>query len=65
MGNNGPYSKARTVGGLLLLGLVVVLFLIDAFLVDYHVDSIHLGLLLGTALLLLGVEAGRRLLGGS
>jgi hypothetical protein len=51
-------------GGLLLIGLVVALALIDAISVEYSVDSIQLGLLLGTGLVLLGVEAGRKLLGG-
>jgi len=49
---------------LLLLGLIAVLFLFDYSSVDFALDSIQLGLLLGTALLLLGVEAGRRLIGG-
>jgi hypothetical protein len=58
-----PFSKPRAIGGLALLGLVAVLFLIDAASPDFSIDSIQLGLLLGTALLLLGVEAGRKLLG--
>lgn len=59
------YGRARTYGGLGALSVAGLLLLIDAFSAEYHVDSIHLGFLLGTALLLLGVEAGRRLLGGS
>jgi hypothetical protein len=66
-GSNGrgtaPFNQARAIGGLLLLGLASVLALIDAFRPDFTVDSIQFGLLLGTALLLLGVEAGRKLLG--
>lgn len=58
------YGKARIAGGLALIGLVIVLALLDAFRTDYSVDSIQLGLLLGTGLVLLGVEAGRKLLGG-
>lgn len=57
------YGRARIAGGLLLIGLVMVLALIDAVSVDYAIDSIQLGLLLGTGLVLLGVEAGRKLLG--
>lgn len=58
-----PFSQARAIGGLALLGLVIVLALIDAISPAFNVDSIQLGLLLGTSLLLLGVEAGRKLLG--
>jgi hypothetical protein len=58
-----PYfGRARTVAGLLLIGLVAVLSTIDAFDDRFQLDSIQLGLILGTALLLLGVEAGKRLL---
>ncbi len=63
-GSNGyNYGRARVAGGLALIFLVVVLTLIDALNPTYSVDSIQLGLLLGTGLVLLGVEAGRRLLG--
>jgi hypothetical protein len=58
------YGRARIAAGLMLIGLVIVLALIDALSFDYSVDSIQLGLLLGTGLVLLGVEAGRKLLGG-
>lgn len=65
-GSGGPpyYGRARIAGGLVLIFLVVALTLLDAFRNDYQVDSIQLGLLLGTGLVLLGVEAGRKLLGG-
>jgi hypothetical protein len=55
-----PFSRARTWGGLGMLALVVLLYVMDAVSLDFHVDSIQLGLLLGSALLLLGVEAGKR-----
>lgn len=62
-GQDRPYfGRARTAAGLLLVVLVSVLGLLDAWSVEFQFDSIQLGLLLGTALLFLGVEAGRRLL---
>jgi hypothetical protein len=58
-GRNGgqPFNKARIVGGLALLAVVVVVYVTGR-----PMDPIQLGLLLGTAMLLLGVEAGKRLL---
>ena len=59
-----PYfGRARTAAGLLIVVLVSVLGLLDAWSPEFQFDSIQLGLLLGTALLFLGVEAGKRLLG--
>ena len=57
----GDFRRARTAAGLLLVGLVVILAVLDASSRDFSVDSIQLGLLIGTALLFLGVEAGRKL----
>lgn len=62
--NGQYYGRARIAGGVILLLLVVVLSIIDAASDKFQLDSIQLGLILGTALLLLGVEAGRKLLGG-
>lgn len=56
------YVKARVIAGLALIGLVVVLFLVGAANTAYKVDSIQLGLLLGTAGLFLGVEGLKKLL---
>jgi hypothetical protein len=56
-----PFNRPRVIGGLALLGLVVLLYVFDALLVDFSVDSIQLGLLLGSALLMLGVEGGKAL----
>jgi hypothetical protein len=57
------YGRARIAGGLALIGVVIAIVLLDAMRSDFTTDSIQLGLLLGTGLLLLGVEAGRKLLG--
>ena len=56
---NGPYNygRARVAGGLLLIALVALLTLLDALRADYMLDSIQLGLILGTGGTLLGVEA--------
>lgn len=59
-----PFHKPRVIGGLLILALVVLLYVMDFASPEFSVDAIQLGLLLGSALLLLGIEAGRRLLGG-
>ena len=56
------YGKARIAGGLALIFAAIVLLVLDAFNKEYQVDSITLGLLLGTGIVLLGVEAGRRYL---
>jgi hypothetical protein len=65
--DGGPYNygRARVAGGLLLIGLVVILAIIDAISIEYSVDSIQLGLILGTGSVLLGVEAIRKYIGGS
>ena len=57
------FNRPRIWGGLGLLALVAALYILDAVPgLDFRVDSIQLGLLLGSALLLLGVEAGKRLI---
>lgn len=61
-GSNSSYRQARTIGGLFLLVLVAVLYIGDLVSPDFAVDSIQLGLLLGTSGLLLGVEGARKLL---
>ena len=58
-----PFSRPRAWGGLGLLALVALAFILDATpAFDFEIDSIQLGLLLGSALLLLGVEAGKKLI---
>ena len=56
------FLRARTVAGLLIYGLIAVLALVDAASPEYQLDSIQLGLMLGTGGVLLGVEPLRRLL---
>lgn len=52
------YGRARTVGGVGILLLITVLFIIDR-----PPDSFALAMMLTTSLLLLGVEGARLLLG--
>jgi len=65
-GNGGstPFRRERALAGLALIALVIVLGLIDAVSPGFQVDPIELALLLGSGLVLLGVEAGNRLIGG-
>lgn len=59
------YVRARTVAGVGCFILAAIVMLLDAVgPPDYHVDSIQLAFVLGTGLVLLGVDAGRRLFGG-
>lgn len=60
--DSGPFLRARTVAGLLIYGLVAALALLDVASPTYSLDSIQLGLMLGTGGVLLGVEPLRRLL---
>lgn len=52
------YGRARIAGGLALIFASIILLLVDALSTEYSVDSIVLGLVLGTGIVLLGVEAG-------
>lgn len=60
--NESGFLRARTVAGLLIYTLVAVLAILDAASPEYQLDSIQLGLMLGTGGVLLGVEPLRRLL---
>lgn len=51
------YARARIAGALLLIGVVCVLAVIDSLNTAFTMDPIELGLLVGTASILLGVEA--------
>jgi len=59
---DAPYRKPRIAAGLGLLVLVGVLEVADILSPNFAVDSIQLGLLLGTSLLFLGVEGAKWLL---
>ena len=54
--DQGDYHTARQVGGLLCIVAGVLLGFIDAFSVDYTLDAISFGLLMGTGAILLGAE---------
>jgi len=58
------YGRARIAGGLILIGISSILTVLDAIRTDYSVDSIQLGLLLGTGGVLLGVEPIARFIRG-
>lgn len=64
-GSNGgllPPSRPRIVAGMALIFASIVLTFWDASSVEFKMDSVQLGLLLGSGMLLLGVEAAKRLL---
>lgn len=56
------FIRPRIVAGLAMYGLVGILALIDAASPTYALDTVSLGLMLGTGSVLLGVEPLRRLL---
>lgn len=66
MSAGGPdaysYGRARAIVGSLCIVVGVLLPLIDSIRGIHTVDSIVLGLIFGTGIVLLGVEAGRKLL---
>ena len=62
--DGGPFNRPRTIGGLILIGVVAVAVLVDVFSLDYAPDPVVLTLLLSTGALLLGVELAGRVLGG-
>ena len=53
------FRRARVAAGVIMVLLVVLLMMYDAASADFSVDTIQLGLLLGTALAMLGVEGFR------
>lgn len=59
-----PYYTARVVSGLVLIVTAAVLSVIDAYSVEFSLDSIVFGLILGTGAVLLGAEALPRRLRG-
>jgi hypothetical protein len=59
---DSPYVRARIIGGLALLALVLILGIWDAASTSFDFNAIEFALLLGTSLAMLGLEAGRWLL---
>ncbi len=55
-------SRPRVLAGLALIASTIVLMFIDALSEPYKMDPIQLGLMLGSGMLLLGVEAAKALL---
>lgn len=58
------YGRARIIAGILCVTAGIFLSVVDSISRDFEVNIVVLGILLGTGLLFLGVEGGRRLLGG-
>lgn len=56
------YGRLRRLSAGVVLALVVGLSVFDAASIEYEVSAVIVGLLLGSLLVLLGVEAGDRLL---
>jgi len=55
-------STARVVAGMALIIAAIALMFVDAYSVEFKMDPIELGLMLGSGMLLLGVEAAKALL---
>jgi len=55
-------STARVVAGMALIVAAIALMFVDAYSVEFKMDPIELGLMLGSGMLLLGVEAAKALL---
>jgi hypothetical protein len=55
--SDAPYVRPRIAAGLGILSVIAFLYVVNR-----PPDAIQLGLMLGTALLFLGVEAGKALL---
>lgn len=61
---DAPYRLARNVAGVGSLILAAAMVIFDYASADYQLDVIPFALALGTGCVMLGVEAGRQLLGG-
>lgn len=62
-GSTPYYGRARIAGGLALIFGAIFLSIIGA-ITHTPADSVQIGLMLGTGTVLLGVETGKKLLGG-
>ena len=55
-------SVPRIAAGLALVAAAILLMFVDAASADFKMDSVQLGLMLGSGMLLLGVEGAKALL---
>lgn len=62
MVDESPYVRPRIWVGVGLFVLVCFLAVVDVMRTDVSIDTIQFGLLLGTSLAMLGLDAGKRLL---
>lgn len=60
--DESPYVRPRIWVGVGLFVLVFILAIVDVMRPDVTIDTIQFGLLLGTSLAMLGLDAGKRLL---
>lgn len=61
---DAPYRLARNIAGVGSLILAAAMVIFDYASPEYSLDVIPFALALGTGCVMLGVEAGRQLLGG-
>lgn len=61
-GEQAAYGRFRRSAAAVILGFIGMLVVADVLNREYRLDPITLGLLVGTLLVLLGVEVGQRLL---
>lgn len=60
----GDYRAARIGAAIVLIVVVAVMLVTDPFVTDHDADPVAIAICLGTALTLLGLEAGDIIRGG-